>query len=130
MKLPASVRAAIAQAAAPIKQDAIVIKPKAALTQVIEDEYALTTREDRLAWLRDFATGKMRFPKYVRGMQTQVPADAPLRLRAVETISRIEGDLKDAGVNFNIGQAVLLMPSNGREREVIDAEPADEDEEV
>ncbi len=127
MKLPANIRAQVAQivAAQPAPATALARRPGDALANV--DGNALLTREDRLAWLRSFATGAMTFPKYVRGMVTQVGADPPLRLRAVEVIARIEGDLKESPfAGMNVEKMVVVVPSNGRERmDVIEAESGD-----
>ena len=101
---------------------ALALRPREALATVesVGDSNPLLTREDRLRWLRDFASGRMTFTKYVRGMLSQVTADPPLRLRAVETLARMEGDIKDV-TQVNVDKCVLVLPSNGRER-VIDEE--------
>ena len=125
MKLPANLRAQVSAVVASQPTTAIVVRPSDALATVADNP--LLTREDRLRWLRDFATGAMTFTKYVRGMQAQVAADAPLRLRAVEVLARIEGDLKESPfAGMNVGQVVFEMPSNGRST-IVDAKEGGEE---
>jgi hypothetical protein len=122
MKIPANVLASITKAATAQRESsasALAARPSDALAKVDEQAEELTTREGRLKWLRDFASGRMTFRKLHRGMQLDVPADPPLRLRAVEVMARIEGDLKDSPfAGANIDKLVLEIPSNGRTRVV------------
>lgn len=110
-----------------VRQSIVLAQPRAALAEVADDDNPLLTRADRLRWLREFAAGHMKFSKYVRGMIQQLPADAPLRLRAVEVLARIEGDLvNDPFSGATIERMVLILPSNGRERMIVEAPEIEE----